>query len=110
MSFSMAQVIADERAATIARENALFLAQRAHSGDEISQARPRFSLARLFRRAGLERTGMPPASAERASAPHTSAERASAPHTSAQRTSARPATSSGVAPCPPARGVAASGC
>ncbi|WP_141892778.1 hypothetical protein [Microbacterium kyungheense] len=96
----MAQVIADERAATIARENALFLAQRAHSGDEISQARPRFSLARLFRRAGLERGGMP----------RTSAERASAPHASAERTSARPATSSGVAPCPPARGVAASGC
>jgi len=49
MSFYTAQVIADERAATVARENALILAQRERGGTENLGARRRFSLARLFR-------------------------------------------------------------
>lgn len=49
MSFYAAQVIADERAATVARENALILAQRERSVAEVARERGRFSLARLFR-------------------------------------------------------------
>ncbi|MGN6220010.1 MAG: hypothetical protein ACTHNQ_10940 [Microbacterium sp.] len=49
MSFYTAQVIADERAATVARENALILAQRERRVAEIPRTRGRFSLARLFR-------------------------------------------------------------
>jgi hypothetical protein len=49
MSFYTAQVIADERAATVARENALILAQRERSAAEAPRARGRFALARLFR-------------------------------------------------------------
>lgn len=73
MSFYMAQVIADERSATVARENSLSLAQSRRSPAEIPRAR--FSLARLFR-----------------------------------RTKVRRASTTAIAPCPTAPGVAASGC
>jgi len=57
MSFYTAQVIADERAATIARENALILAQRDRpSVAEAPRVRGRFSLARLFRGAPAPRS------------------------------------------------------
>ncbi|GAA5200135.1 hypothetical protein [Microbacterium jejuense] len=49
MSFYTAQVIADERAATVARENALILAQRERRAADAPRVRGRFSFARLFR-------------------------------------------------------------
>lgn len=49
MSFYTAQVIADERAATVDRENALILAQRERNEAAITRVRGRFLLARLFR-------------------------------------------------------------
>ncbi|MFD4961118.1 hypothetical protein [Microbacterium sp. NPDC058389] len=56
MSFYTAQVIADERAATIARENALILAQRERSGAEVRPVRRRFSFTRLFHRTPAPRS------------------------------------------------------
>jgi hypothetical protein len=50
MSFYTAQIIADERAATVARENALMLAQSERRAAEIPAMRRRFSPARLFHR------------------------------------------------------------
>ena len=49
MSYYTAQVIADERATTVARENALILAQSERSVVQVPRARRRFSLAHLLR-------------------------------------------------------------
>jgi len=55
MSFYTAQIIADERAATIDRENALILAQRERTPAEAPAARRRWSLARVLRGAPAPR-------------------------------------------------------
>jgi hypothetical protein len=55
MSFYTAQVVADERGATVARENALILAQHERGTAEIRPMRRWFSLARPFRRSPSRR-------------------------------------------------------
>lgn len=59
MSFYTAQVIADERTATVARENALKLAQRERGAQDEPRAGRRLWMVRLFRRTPVRRSPSP---------------------------------------------------